>query len=573
MEDVPGATIAVIGLGAHGLASLKNLLEEGFDATGFDSNDYVGGLWHATRDAKLSSLPTTVVNVSRERSCFTDFPFRDGTSSYPTAAQVDEYLNDYCTHFHLWSRLRLGTSITRIERDDEASKWRLRTSTSEGIETTLTFDKLVIATGSHSVPIMPSLAGSQDLEGDILHSLTYKDPEKFRNKTVVVVGMANTAVDTATGLVGVAKKVYLAHRNGCALLPRILNDGTSLDHGASYRTFAIRDVLETFFPKLAVKFIDNWVRQRKYIFEPVINVLTAGSTVSAIQKKHFDLDPQWRINTPPPSLSKQNPTVSDTLYPALRSGQIISTHAPKRVAGPRSIEMEDGTMLDEIDSVIFCTGYRLDLSYLGRYDPTLMSAEGVDPPQYDYNAPRLYQNILSHEHPESLAFIGMALIFFPGFVMADMNSMALAQLWKRPELMPTNLAMQEQYANHRAWRARINALPNTPGKGPQPLQVETGSHIQWVQEIVGTKLDEHLSYTSAAAWRLWWQDRQLSRLLYDGIYSPHAYRLFDSEGRRKKWDGAREAIVKVNEDIKRIKKDAELTTKVEWLPGDVVAHS
>ncbi|KAK5713072.1 hypothetical protein LTR15_011433 [Elasticomyces elasticus] len=555
MEDAPGATIAVIGLGAHGLASLKNLVEEGFDATGFDSNDYIGGLWHATRDAKLSSLPTTVVNVSRERSCFTDFPFRDGTSSYPTAAQVDEYLNDYCSHFDLWSKLRLGTSITRIERDDEASKWRLRTSTREGIEVTLTFDKLLIATGSHSVPVMPTLSGSEDFEGDILHSLTYKDPEKFRNKTVVVVGMANTAVDTATCLVGVAKAVYLAHRNGCALLPRILNDGTSLDHGASYRTFAIRDVLETLFPKLAVKFIDNWVR------------------VSAIQKKHFDLDPQWRINTPPPSLSKQNPTVSDTLYPALRSGQIISTHSPKRVVGPHSIEMEDGTVLDGVDSIIFCTGYRLNLGYLGRYDPTLMSAEGVDPPQYDYNAPRLYQNILSHEHPESLAFIGMALIFFPGFVMADMNSMALAQLWKRPELMPSSVAMQEQYAKHRAWRARINALPNTPGKGPQPLQVETGSHIQWVQQIVGTKLDEHLSYTSPAAWRLWWQDGELSKLLMDGIYSPHAYRLFDSEGRRKKWDGAREAIVKVNEDIKRIKKDAGLTAKVELLPGDVVAHS
>ncbi|KAK4899215.1 hypothetical protein LTR27_003446 [Elasticomyces elasticus] len=539
MEDASGATIAVIGLGAHGLATLKNLLEEGFDATGFDSNDYVGGLWHATRDAKLSSLPTTVVNVSRERSCFTDFPFRDGTSSYPTAAQVDEYLNEYCTHFDLWSKLRLGTSIIGIEGDDETNKWHLQTSTAKGDNTTLTFDKIVIATGSHSVPIWPILPCSETFEGDILHSLTYKDPERFRNKTVVVVGMANTAVDTATGLVGVAKIVYLAHRNGCALLPRILNDGTSLDHGASYRTFAIRDVLETLFPQLAVKFIDNW----------------------------------WRINTPPPSLAKQNPTVSDTLYPALRSGQIISTHAPKRVAGPRSIEMEDGTMLDEVDSVIFCTGYRLDLSYLGRYDPTRMSAEGVDPPQYDYNAPRLYQNILSHEHPESLAFIGMALIFFPGFVMADMNSMALAQLWKRPELVPSNVAMQEQYAKHRAWRARINALPNTPGKGPQPLQVETGAHIQWVQQIVGTKLDEHLSYTSPTAWRLWWQDRKLSQLLMDGIYSPHAYRLFDSEGRRKKWDGAREAIVKVNEDIKRIKKDTGLTAKVELLPGDVVAHS
>jgi dimethylaniline monooxygenase (N-oxide forming) len=72
------ATVAVIGLGAHGLVALKNLLEEGFNATGFDSNTYVGGLWHYTAAAEVSCLQTTHVNVSRERACFTDFAFPDG---------------------------------------------------------------------------------------------------------------------------------------------------------------------------------------------------------------------------------------------------------------------------------------------------------------------------------------------------------------------------------------------------------------------------------------------------------------------------------------------------------------
>ncbi|TKA78585.1 hypothetical protein B0A55_03873 [Friedmanniomyces simplex] len=565
MEEAPRATctVAVVGLGAHGLATLKNLVEEGFDATGFDSNTYVGGIWHATSEARLSSLPTTVVNVSRERACFTDFPFPDGTSSYPTAEQVDRYLNDYCTEFDLWARLKLGTSVGNIQRDEELEKWRFDATIGDGSKVSLTFDKVVIATGPHNVPVMPTLPGSDSFQGEILHSLHFKDPAKFEGKTVVVVGMANTAVDTATGLVGTARKIYLAHRNGCALLPRIMTNGTSLDHGASYRTFAIRDVLETLFPNLAVGFIDRWV--------------------GAIQKAHFDLDPQWRINTPPPSLSKQNPTVSDTLYPALRSGSIISTHAHKQITGPHSLELEDGTLLADIDAIIFCTGYRLDLSYLGRYDPTNLNPNSTTPPQYDYDAPRLYQNILSHEHPESLAFIGLALVFFPGFVIADLNSMALAQLWKHPkELLPSKAEMQEQYARHLAWRARVKALPNTPGKGPQPLQMETGAFIKWVQGIAGTRLDEHLGYTSPAAWRLWWRDRALSRLLMDGVYSPHAYRLFDSGGRRRKWEGAREAIVRVNGDVeerRRVGKGGggglggEKMVEVEVLLGDVVACS
>jgi len=97
--------------------------------------------------------------------------------------------------------------------------------------------------------------------------------------------------------------------------------------------------------------------------------------------------------------------------------------------------------------------------------------------------------------------------------------------------------------------------------------------MKWVQDVVGTRLDEHLSYTSIAAWKLWWQDRKLSKLLYDGIYSPHAYRLFDSQGRRKQWDGAREAILKVNADVKKRMKDGGLLTKIEILPRDVIVNA
>ncbi|KAK0904076.1 hypothetical protein LTR57_018877 [Friedmanniomyces endolithicus] len=512
-------TVAVIGLGAYGLATLKNLAEEGFNATGFDRNDYVGGIWHATAESRLSTLPTTVVNVSRERACFTDFPFPDGTSSYPTAEQVDRYLNDYCTRFELWPKLKLGTSVSNIRHDDELRKWRFDATTEDGSKTGWTFDKIVVATGPHNVPVMPTLPSIELFQGEILHSLHFKDPAKFEGKNVVVIGMGNTAVDTATGLVGIAEKIYLAHRNGAALLPRILNNGTSLDHGASYRTSAMGDILGKLFPKLAVKFIDDWV--------------------AAISKQHYKLDPQWRINTPTPSLAKQNPTVSDTLYPALQSGAIISTHAPKRFTGPHSLELEDGTLLSSLDALIFCTGYRLDLSYLGPHDPTITTPASNDTPRHhDYNSPLLYQNILSHQHPDSLAFIGMALVLFPAFPMADLGSMGLAQLWKHPSFLPSSTPSSPPPPK---WRTNSPAtVPGAPASPPYPTP----------PDIAGTKLDEHLSYTSLAAWRLWWEDRELSGLLMDGVYSPHAWRLFESGGRRKRWEGARGAMVGVNRDVK-----------------------
>ncbi|KAK5111243.1 hypothetical protein LTR62_005271 [Meristemomyces frigidus] len=536
MTSSKHSTVAIIGAGAHGLVALKDLLEEGFEATAFDRNSSPGGIWSTSYESAVSSLPTTVVNVSRERACFTDFPFPAGTASYPSSQEVGQYLLSYCTHFELWPHLRLQTTISGVRRNDGAQKWLLNVTTKDGSTEVMTFDKLVVASGPQNVAIMPVIPGNDIFNGEIIHSIAFKDPARYAGKTVVVLGIGNSAVDTATTLIGHAKKIYLAHRHGAILLPRHLNNGTSLDHGASYRTFAIRDFLETTFPSLALKFLASWV--------------------ATIQKKHYDLRPEWRINTPTPSLSKQNPTVSDYIYGALQSGDVTSVHGIKRYIGPQSPELEDGTVLEDVDAVIYCTGYRLDLSWLGKLDPTNLEPNNPHSTNYDYTAPRLYQNILSHEHPDNLAFVGLALVFFAAFPVADLTSMALAQLWSKPSLLPSHADMQKQYTTHRAWRAGINSLPNPAGKGPATLQLETGQFMAWGQELIGTRVDEMLSYGSWEAWLFWWREKGLSRMLYDGVYSPHVWRLFDSAGRRKRWVGAREAIERVNEEVRKRRVDA-----------------
>lgn len=56
---MPAPTVAIVGLGALGLVTLKNLREEGFDAVGFDRNDYVGGLWRFDEGDKLTVMRST----------------------------------------------------------------------------------------------------------------------------------------------------------------------------------------------------------------------------------------------------------------------------------------------------------------------------------------------------------------------------------------------------------------------------------------------------------------------------------------------------------------------------------
>ncbi|KAK5952846.1 hypothetical protein OHC33_005965 [Knufia fluminis] len=531
MTDIKQPSAAVIGLGAQGLVTVKNLLEEGYDVTGFDRNEYVGGVWHYAAEHNVTALPSTVVNISRERACFTDFPFPDGTSSYPSSAEVDRYLNGYADAFNLRPHLRLGTTIQSITRNETKNTWSITVQSRASSQSlTLDFDKLVLAVGPHSKPIHPQIANQQAFTGVFLHSIAFKDPHRFANKRVLVIGASNTAADTCTSLIGIASKVYISHRHGALILPRILKDGTSLDHSASYRTFALQQMLDAYLPNQARMFFDAFLAR-------------------IVAQEFGALNPEWRF-TPAPSLDHQVPTVSDTLVPALRAGTITSCAAPARISGEHTVELQDGTIV-EVDAIICCTGYHLDLSLLGPYDPTKR-------PGAHLATPALYQNIFSLDYPDSLAFIGLAITPNPAFLIADLSSMALAQLWSRKpssSSLPPKPEMQNWYAAHLAWVAGVRA--KSPHEKFVKLTVRNGPWLSWVDEVAGLDMSRHLSYLSGDAWRFWWEDRKLCGLVLGGIFSPHMYRLFES-GRRRRWEGARSAVFKVNEDVsERIRRRRE----------------
>lgn len=531
MSKTTQPKVAVIGLGAQGLVTVKNLVEQGFDVQAFDRNDYVGGIWHYSSDQRLSALPTTVVNASRQRGCFTDFPFPAGTNSFPTASEIDDYLNKYSDYFGLRPYLRLGTSVKSVHRDEVENKWVLDLeNVKSGAKEQLNFDKLVLAVGPHSKPCWPNIADRDLFEGEISHSTSFKDPGKYIDKRVIVIGISNTAADTATSLIPHASKVYLAHRNGCYVIPRFLKDGTSVDHGLTYRAHLVADTLDVYTPKLSEYFLNSFIY---------------NTTIKQFGKP----DPQWRL-FPSPGLISQVPTVSDTLIPALRAGTITSTREPARILpNGKDVELADGTTLKDIDAIICCTGYDIDLSILDQHDPTLLPNETQD----SRYTPRLYQNIFSLQHPQSLAFIGISLVLLPAMLMADLSAMALAQVWSNDPAspnLPSQLVMEDWYRTHCAWV--LAARRRDPSGKIVKLSVRQGPWMEFVQHSSGTNIGKYMGYTSLDAWKLWWRDREFSKMLMDGVWSSHMFRLFESDGSgRKRWDGARQAIEAANADVKK----------------------
>ncbi|KAJ3474083.1 hypothetical protein NLG97_g10001 [Lecanicillium saksenae] len=257
MDGAPEkVTVAVVGLGGMGIAAVKNLIEEGFDVTGFDKSSYYGGLWHFTEDKDtLSILESTQTNIPIERMCYTDFPFPKDTPIHCSSGDVERYIEAYVAHFRLAPHFRLNSPITRISEIEETGKWKIDI---EG-QSSQYFDKVIMATGPHVKATAFQLEGQENFAGEVMHSQRFKKATDYAGKRVVVAGMGNTSADIANELVGVASKVYLSHSRGAHVLPRDLK-GVPATSVLTHRLIRLQGTIDWLFPRLR-DFISSRVLQ------------------------------------------------------------------------------------------------------------------------------------------------------------------------------------------------------------------------------------------------------------------------------------------------------------------------
>lgn len=196
---------------------IKNLRDHDFDVTGYEARNYVGGLWNHSDDEFLSVQETTIFNSSRYRSAITDFPFSEGVDDYPTWQQLHKYLNDYCDHFDLRSRIKLNTRAIGLQR--EGKKWGLKVS-HKGSKRLEYYDKVVVAIGSFVTPKTPKFEGIELFQGNAIHAIKYHQPSRFKDKKVLIIGLHATAQDVTKSLSKYASKAYLSHKNGLVLVSK-----------------------------------------------------------------------------------------------------------------------------------------------------------------------------------------------------------------------------------------------------------------------------------------------------------------------------------------------------------------
>ncbi|RFU77763.1 dimethylaniline monooxygenase [Trichoderma arundinaceum] len=213
--------VAIIGGGPSGIVQLKVLTEAHrrfpvlpIEVRLFESHSRLGGVFshHSYEEGELVS--------SKYLTAFSDFRPRGDDADFFSSDRYLEYLDDYATHFELWSYINLNTWVKSIRRGD-SSEHVITYRAADGGEIEWACDAIAVCSGVHAVPNIPDLPGVEHVPV-VMHSAGFKSREQFgKGKTVMVIGSGETSADICyLAITGDTERVVLCHRDGWLGAPK-----------------------------------------------------------------------------------------------------------------------------------------------------------------------------------------------------------------------------------------------------------------------------------------------------------------------------------------------------------------
>ena len=391
-------TVCVIGAGSSGIAAAKTLHERGFAFDCFEAGDRVGGNWvYKNVNGMSAAYRSLHINTSRDRMEYPGFPMPPSYPDFPHHTHIAAYFEAYVDHFGFRDRITFNTRVARA--DPLEPGWRITLDSGEMRD----YDVLMVANGHHWDARWPEPAfpGSDTFQGTQMHSHDYvgDDPELFRDRRVVVLGMGNSAMDIAAEASFSASKTYLAARRGAWVIPKYLF-GRPMDQYAAS-------------PKIPFEI-------RRRVMKGLLRAQVGDMERYGLPKPDHDF-------------GHAHPTISDDVLSRIAHGEIEVKPNIARL-GETTVAFSDGSSV-EADVVVYCTGYKVTFPF---FDEHVISAPDNDLP--------LFRRVF---HPDRRD------VFFVGLLQPLGAIMPLAQV--QSEWVADHLAGRYALPDPAALRADMEA--------------------------------------------------------------------------------------------------------------------
>jgi thioredoxin reductase len=407
--NAPAKAVAIVGAGPGALAAARFLLAHRFEPVLFEQSSRLGGQWN--QGARHSGVwPEMFTNTSRVLTRFSDLDWPPGTKMFTRNQEALAYLELYADKFGIRERIRLRHRVELIEGTGDG-RWAITFKAADGTVATEIYRRVIVASGRYHDAQAPQISGLESFSGTggVNHTFYFRDAKRYAGQRVLVAGGAISAVEIAPELAFAgAASVFSCMRRQRYVLQRIVA-GVPIDFLVFTRFAALAK------ERLPLQFTRN--RFKEFILR------SSG--------------PPQRWGALP---ANDDPllagfTQNQFYLPLVADGRIISKPWIRSVAGQR-VTFEDGSS-EEVDAILFATGFRLHLPFLSPPIRDLVGAEGP--------SLRLYHHTFHPQLP-GLAFLGLFHQGGPKWPPLELQARWITYVWSGGCSAPHQRAMAKEIA-------------------------------------------------------------------------------------------------------------------------------
>ncbi|MBG08597.1 MAG: hypothetical protein CME68_07550 [Halobacteriovoraceae bacterium] len=196
--------VIIIGAGPAGLATSKVLKDYDIDHLILEKGKHIANSWRIF-------YKSLTLHTGKHLSHLPGMKFKKEVNLFPPKKQFIDYMEDYKNQFKL--PIQVSSEVKKIERVIN-NKWKVFLD-NEIFEC----DFLVLGVGLASFPFTPKINGIEQFKGEIIHSIKYKTPELYKDKSVLIVGAGNSAAEISYELSeeGIDTTIYI--KSGANVAP------------------------------------------------------------------------------------------------------------------------------------------------------------------------------------------------------------------------------------------------------------------------------------------------------------------------------------------------------------------